>query len=191
MMKKFWIALPALALVLLSGCSSMSGLDASSSFSCKAAPGVNCQSISGVYQNTTAGNLPFQRQEETASKLPDGEKKPYGTLRNDSKVSPRDMNAQYSGMPVRQPPLVLRVWMAPYEDESGDLHDQSYFYTMVHSGKWMIEANRNSISSQFKPIYPLNRPTQSSQEQAVADKEAQPLVQKQHYDNLVEKPDTK
>ena len=94
-------------------------------------------------------------------------------------------------MPVRQPPLVLRVWMAPYEDESGDLHDQSYFYTMVHSGKWMIEANRNSISSQFKPIYPLNRPTQSSQEQAVADKEAQPLVQKQHYDNLVEKPDTK
>ena len=63
MMKKFWIAPPALALVLLSGCSSMSGLDASSSFSCKAAPGVNCQSISGVYQNTTADNLPFQRQE--------------------------------------------------------------------------------------------------------------------------------
>ncbi len=94
-------------------------------------------------------------------------------------------------MPVRQPPLVLRVWMAPYEDEGGDLHDQSYFYTMVHSGKWMIEANRNTISSQFKPIYPLNRPTQSSQEQAPADKEVQPLVQKQQYENLVEKPDTK
>ena len=98
------------------------------------------------------------------------------------------MNAQYSGMPVRQPPLVLRVWMAPYEGEGGGLHDQSYFYTMVHSGKWMIEANRTAISNQFKPIYPLNRPTQSSQEQGQADKEAQPLVQKQQYDNLVEKP---
>ena len=191
MTNKILLASSALAVALLSGCGSMSGLDASSSFSCKAAPGVNCQSISGVYQNTTAGNLPFQRQEENATKTQDGEKKPYGAPRNDSKVSPRDMNAQYSGMPVRLPPLVLRVWMAPYEDEGGDLHDQSYFYTMVHSGKWMIEANRNSISSQFKPIYPLNRPTQSSQEQSPADKEVQPLVQKQQYENLVEKPDTK
>lgn len=185
------LAPTAIVLALLSGCTSMSGLDASGSFGCKAAPGVNCQSISGVYQNSTAGNLPFQRQEESASKSPDSEKKIYGAPRNDSKVSPRDMTAQYSGMPVRQPPLVLRVWMAPYEDEGGDLHDQSYFYTMVHSGKWMIEANRSSISSQFKPIYPLNRPTQSSQEQAPTDKEVQPLVQKQQYDNLVEKPDTK
>ena len=46
---------------LLAGCGSMSGLDASSSFSCKAAPGVTCQSISGVHQNASAGNLPFQR----------------------------------------------------------------------------------------------------------------------------------
>lgn len=182
---------PMLAAVLLSGCGSLSGLDASGSFGCKAAPGVNCQSISGVYQNATAGSLPFQRQEENASKTADGEKKPYGAPRNEGKVSPRDMNAQYSGMPVRQPPLVLRVWMAPYEDEGGDLHDQSYFYTMVHSGKWMIEANRNSISSQFKPIYPLVRPTNNGQDQAPAEKEAQPLVQRPQYENLVEKPELK
>jgi len=101
------------------------------------------------------------------------------------------MNAAYSGMPVRQPPLVLRVWMAPYEDEGGDLHDQSYFYTMVHSGKWMIEANRNTISNQFRPIYPLNRPTQNQEPAAPAEKEAQPLIQKGNYENLVEKPDLK
>lgn len=191
MMKKIRAVPLAVLLVLLSGCSSMSGLDASGSFGCKAAPGVNCQSISGVHQNASAGNLPFQRQEDVASKSPDGEKKPYGAHRNNGQVSPRDMNAQYSGMPVRQPPLVLRVWMAPYEDEGGDLHDQSYFYTMVHSGKWMIEANRNSISSQFKPIYPLTRPTHSNQDQGPADKDAQPLMQKQQYENLVDKPDNK
>lgn len=178
---------------LLAGCGSMSGLDASSSFSCKAAPGVTCQSISGVHQNASAGNLPFQRTGEAQGNGNDqatkDDKKPvYGAVKTDSKVSPRDMNAAYSGMPVRQPPLVLRVWMAPYEDESGDLHDQSYFYTMVHSGKWMIEANRNAISNQFRPIYPLNRPTQN-QEAAPAEKEAQPLVQKGNYENLVEKPD--
>lgn len=189
------ISLGALLAVagLLAGCGSMSGLDASSSFSCKAAPGVTCQSISGVHQNASAGNLPFQRNGETQGNGNDqatkDDKKPaYGAVKTDSKVSPRDMNAAYSGMPVRQPPLVLRVWMAPYEDESGDLHDQSYFYTMVHSGKWMIEANRNAISNQFRPIYPLNRPTQN-QEAAPAEKEAQPLVQKGNYENLVEKPD--
>ena len=180
------------AAVLLTGCMSMSGLDASSSFSCKAAPGVNCQSISGVQQNSAAGNLPFQRQENgVPADSSDGksEPKPYAgsAARAEGKVSPRDMNAQYSGMPVRQPPLVLRVWMAPYEDESGDLHDQSYFYTMVHSGKWMIESNRNAISNQFKPIYPLTKPSAANQEPH-AEKEAQPLVQKQQYENLVDKP---
>lgn len=188
MMKRLLAVISIGSAALLTGCGTMSGLDANSSFSCKAAPGVNCQSISGVHQNASAGNLPFQREESNAGKTAEGEKKPYGAPRSEGKVSPRDMNAQYSGMPVRQPPLVLRVWMAPFEDEGGDLHDQSYFYTMVHSGKWMIEANRTAISNQFKPIYPLNRPTQSSQEQGQADKEAQPLVQKQQYDNLVEKP---
>lgn len=186
--------LAALASVsLLAGCGSMSGLDASSSFGCKAAPGVTCQSISGVHQNASAGSLPFQRNGEDGTKpveKSDDDKKPvYGATRSEGKVSPRDMNAASSGMPVRQPPLVLRVWMAPYEDEGGDLHDQSYFYTMVHSGRWMIEANRNAISNQFRPIYPLNRPTPSQDTSQPADKEAQPLIQKGNYEGLVDKPD--
>lgn len=193
-MMKAAFFIPFALVSTLSACGTMSGLEASSSFSCKAAPGVNCQSISGVHQNATAGNLPFQREEtnggkSNGDKSSDTEKRSYGATRAEGKVSPRDMNAQYSGMPVRQPPLVLRVWMAPYEDDSGDLHDQTYFYTMVHSGKWMIEANRNAITNQFKPIYPLNRQTQSAQETPVqGDKEAQPLIQKQQYDNLVDRP---
>lgn len=183
---------------LLAGCGSMSGLDASSSFSCKAAPGVTCQSISGVHQNASAGNLPFQRNGEVNGKATESDvrsdEKPlaYGAIKTDpnTKVSPRDMNAASSGMPVRQPPLVLRVWMAPFEDEAGDLHDQSYFYTMVHSGRWMIEANRSTITNQFRPIYPLNRPTQSP-EVPIQEKEVQPLVQKGEYDHLVEKPELK
>lgn len=182
---------------LLTGCAGMmSGLDANSSFSCKAAPGVTCQSISGVHQNASANNLPFQRngeanlnanaQEPTEEK----DKKPvaYGAKEEGSqKVSPRDMVAANSGMPVRQPPLVLRVWMAPYEDEGGDLHDQSYFYTMVHSGRWMIEANRSSIANQYRPIYPLNRNAAASEKEV--EKEKQPLIQKGNYEGLVQKPD--
>lgn len=191
--------------LLLAGCSTFSGLDASSDFACKARPGVSCQSISGVHQNASAGNLPFQRggeettdatgndpEKKEAKNDADGEKKSppkYGATKTGTpeKVSPRDMNAAYSGMPVRQPPLVLRVWMAPYEDESGDLYDQSYFYTMVHSGRWMIEANRSSIGNQYRPIYPLVRPNRNTTTDE-PDQEKKPLVRSQEYNNLVEKP---
>lgn len=177
---------------LLTACSSMSGLDGSSSFGCKAAPGVSCVSMSGVYQNANAGALPFQKEEAAA--LVSDEKRPYAGVSRGEKVSPRDMNAAFSGMPVRQPPLVLRVWTAPFEDESGDLHDQSYFYTMVHSGRWMIEANRGNISNQFRPVYPLNKQTQQSQEPSPSQntpvpQEKGPLITPGNYEGVVTKPD--
>ena len=59
MMKRLLAVISIGSAALLTGCGTMSGLDANSSFSCKAAPGVNCQSISGVHQNASAGNLPF------------------------------------------------------------------------------------------------------------------------------------
>lgn len=192
------LILPSAAALLLSACAStMSGLDASSSFSCKAAPGVTCQSISGVHQNASQGNLPFQvkgdadvrANADSKSDEEQKEKPRYGAATQESgKVSPKDMAAASSGMPVRQPPLVLRVWMAPYEDEGGDLHDQSYFYTMVHSGKWMIEANRNTISSQYRPIYPLNKQSSDAPSEP-APREKQPLIQKGNYEGIVQKPD--
>lgn len=196
-MKNLRAFLPAAAAALLSACAStMSGLDAGTSFSCKAAPGVTCQSISGVHQNASQGSLPFQTRgdadvranaDDTTSTDEKKEKPRYGSVQDSGKVSPRDMTAATSGMPVRQPPLVLRVWLAPYEDASGDLHDQSFFYTMVHSGKWMIEANRNNISSQYRPIYPLNKVSDSPAEPL--PKEKQPLIQKGNYEGLVQKPD--
>ncbi len=144
----------AAALASLVGCTSMSGLDASSQYGCKAAPGVSCQSIKGVYENAAAGNLPFQKRgkggdaaaaTDTSAQAPDTK---YAL----AKLSPADMAAMDSGIPVRQPPLVLRIWVAPWEDEAGDFHDQSHFYTMVHSGKWLIEANSANIARKYAPV---------------------------------------
>ncbi len=174
---------------MLGGCASfMSGLDGESSFSCKAPPGVSCQSISGTYSNSIQNNLPSQRKktdgEAESSKDGEGTPKAYndeGTER--AKLSPRDMEAMTSGIPVRQPPLIVRVWVAPWEDEAGDLHDQSYFYTVVHTGKWVIEANRTAISNRFRPVFPLNRGSVEA-----PSKPGQPEPKKSDYSNLVEKP---
>ncbi|MBK6639101.1 MAG: type IV conjugative transfer system lipoprotein TraV [Rhodocyclaceae bacterium] len=180
------------ALLSLAGCSSMSGLDASTSFSCKAPPGVTCQSISGVQSNYQQGNLPFQNQQREGAKEKEGDKPSYGAAGSGSgpqKLSPREMVAASTGTPVRQPPLVLRVWVAPYEDEQGDLHDQSYFYTMVHSGRWMIEANRTALSNQFRPVHPLSRGTVPRTEVPATPAAEKPkLLQKGDYEGLIQKP---
>jgi conjugal transfer pilus assembly protein TraV len=65
------------------------------------------------------------------------------------------MAAPTSGIPLRTAPKVLRVWVAPWIDDNGDLHDQSYFYTQVSSGAWTIEASRKRIIDDFKPVFPL------------------------------------
>lgn len=73
------------------------------------------------------------------------------------RVSPSSMDAPFSGQPIRTPPRVLRVWMAPFEDTDSDLHDQKYLYVTVHTGRWVLEANQVNVQRQFKQVYPLGK----------------------------------
>jgi conjugal transfer pilus assembly protein TraV len=42
----------------------------------------------------------------------------------------------------------LRLWIAPWEDSDGDLHDASFVHVVVDTGRWLIE--------RVRPV-PLNR----------------------------------
>ena len=53
--------LQVIVAMALAGCSSMSGLDAKDTFSCKAPDGVLCESMTGIYANAQQNNLPGQR----------------------------------------------------------------------------------------------------------------------------------
>ena len=122
-----------LSLLILGGCSTLSGYDAKSSFACRAPDGVRCESMSGVYANAKAGG--------TTNKTPVGEKaKGVMTV----PVS--------SGTPIRTPPRILRVWFAPWEDSDGDLHDQHYAYLPVDHGRWVMEHTQQSIEDQYRPL---------------------------------------
>ena len=130
--------------VALSGCSSMSGFDAKSDFSCKAPDGILCESMSGIYANAQAKNLPGQfvnaRGEVPVELSP-------------AKVGSNVMTKPiYSGTPIRSAPRLLRVWFAPWEDTDGDLHDQSYVYMPVDSGRWLIEHNRRRLLDNYRPV---------------------------------------
>ena len=138
--------LPVVATLAMAGCSNMSGLDAKDSFSCKAPDGVLCESMTGIYANAQQNNLPGQR---VTHKGNESELSRAKVANPDSGVLTKPI---YSGMPIRSAPLVLRVWFAPWEDTDGDLHDQSYVYLPVDSGRWLIEHNRRRIQDSYRPV---------------------------------------
>lgn len=174
-----------LAAILCSGalaaCSttSLSGLGADSNFTCKAPAGVSCMSVSGIHANATRGSLPAlrtMRAEATSQAggtnlvsedLGGGQRPVQGAeggtppapaqdyVKQDTPVSPRALEAPYSGMPLRSPTKVARIWIAPATDSDNDLHDQRFLYVTVHTGKWLLEANQISIERQFRPVYQL------------------------------------
>ena len=137
----------AVAATCLTGCSSLSGYDGSSSFSCKAPPGVICQSMDGVYVNAQANNLPGQRvnmSNHAEVTLKDSTPAPAGAM-----TVPLS-----SGTPIRSAPQVLRAWFAPWPDSDDDYHDQEYVYMAVDNGDWLMAYTRHRLQNAFRPVLP-------------------------------------
>ncbi|TXF11203.1 type IV conjugative transfer system lipoprotein TraV [Pelomicrobium methylotrophicum] len=137
------LAIAVMLPAVLTGCAGMSGLDGESKFACKAPEGVTCSSLSGVYANAVANNLPGLRK---------------GGVGEEQAVPPAKSGgitgrAPSSGDPIRTAPKVLRIWIAPWEDADGDLHDQSYIYVVADPGRWVIEHNRRRIMDRYMPTF--------------------------------------
>lgn len=158
------------ALLMLGGCaSSLSGLDGNSTFSCKAPDGVLCSSLSGVYANALQDNLPGLQSHKHTS-VPDnnaswnnhvpGTGEPLSTTTDKRVASPVQPRTQVpfasvpsTGAPIRTAPKILRVWIAPWEDADGDLHDQSYLYVVADPGRWMVEHNQRQVTDRYRPAF--------------------------------------
>lgn len=143
-----------LAVLLLSGCSTLSGLDSQSKFSCKAPDGISCSSLSGVYANAVEDNLPGLRPSavKVQSEKPHSDETLPAAF-SITRVSPSIVGqVPASGEPVHTRQKILRIWLAPWEDADGDLHDQSYLYMVADYGRWMVEHNRQRIIDWYRPM---------------------------------------
>ena len=137
---------------LLGGCAStMSGLGGEGSYACKAPVGSQCTSVSGVYANSIHGQPP-------ASALPKPAKEPTSTAAA-ATVASASTAAPGLGAPqaaLRSQPRVLRLWIAPWEDADGDLHEASVVHVLVDTGRWLIErgtpANRQRVDAVRPPV---------------------------------------
>lgn len=61
--------------------------------------------------------------------------------------------------PWRSPETIFRVWMAPFTDTDGDLHDQRYMYVKVLNAGWSVPTIDEMAKprSPYRPVYPLSQ----------------------------------
>ena len=179
-------------LLALSGCAStLSGIGGTQNYACKAPVGALCTSVSGRYANALHGMAKVPRPPQTESpQIAQGEHPesnthtpPFGAIRPlipmsaapaakpiaQSTTLPSFPSAPHPsvGAPttpeaLRTNPRVLRLWVAPWEDADGDLHDASVVHVVVDTGRWLIERVRPLPRSRVDRVTPPMTPATPS-----------------------------
>ena len=164
------------AALLLSGCGSLTGFsNAKTDFACAdPSGGPSCRNISQVYEenNQTTPVVLAASEEDFVQpffepNLPKEALEPKTEPSAASGAQASDVSAVertsdfvtiVPARPWRKPETVLRVWLAPFHDKLGDLHDQRYLYVRLENGGWTTDSVNELVSSSrlSKPVYPLS-----------------------------------
>ena len=153
-MTRVFASVAILVAVMLAGCASMSGLDATDSYGCRAPEGVSCISVSGTYANSNPGGR-LSRSPSAPAKSPGDAPAVYGAA---SVALAQPAAPGSTSNAIRSNPRLLRVWVAPWEDSDGDLHEEGYVHMVVDNGRWLIEhvrpAARGNVDGVAPPLAP-------------------------------------
>jgi len=165
------VSLAVVTTIVLSGCaSSLSGVGSTESYACKAPIGAQCTSVSGVYANANpvAAHavrdvaLPSQNLLATMAGPAPARQATPAPATGTSMVPPAGASASAATAPspaaLRSAPRVMRLWIAPWEDADGDLHDASFVHVVIDTGRWLIErvrpASRTKLDIATPPLTP-------------------------------------
>lgn len=134
-----------------------------------------CNSVSNMYDIKMRGKADTQVQheeddgDEKKAKAPPVQE-PQGA---DMGVALVQGSAYEAKVPVRVPPKVIRIWIAPWEDADGDLHQPGYIFSEINDkrGRWVFGERQVSGSA------PLLSPVDSAEEeQPVPPTRSQPAA---------------
>lgn len=70
--------------------------------------------------------------------------------------------------PIRTPSQVMRIWIAPWEDDDGDLNVSGYVYTELEPRRWMIGKPATPLNPSLSPLQVQHRERQVERKSAVA-----------------------
>ena len=113
-----------------------------------------CTSVSGVYANS-------RQAMPVPSKQPEKKLVAAAASYDASPVAPVN-SAATPRSPIRSNPRVLRLWIAPWEDADGDLHEEALVHVVVDTGRWLIEHVRAAPRSRIDGIAPPIAPAEAS-----------------------------
>lgn len=144
-------ALSASLSIILGACSTTS-----ETFDCKAGNGVGCKSISEVNQmideqgrgKETAGNKQSILLPQHAESFPTSIISSTPPKIENLKTSPTSVPLSEYATVQRKPEEYLRVWIAPFQDEYGNLHEGSVIHTVLKPGYWQLKVPTQQTSDQ-------------------------------------------
>lgn len=134
-----WFLIPG-AWLLLSGCSTTS-----ETFDCSPGKGVGCKSISEVNHMVDQGVLGEgalgKGGNNVTTILPPELVIAMGSLEDKlTGIQGAGLRLVDGGHARRVPEEHLRVWVAPFQDDQGNLHEGSVIHTVLKPGHWQLQA---------------------------------------------------
>lgn len=132
-----------------------------SEYSCKGMPdGVTCMSARDVYQMTENENYRegIDRQAAVKQAIEDGDNEKADELQapvlpdvlaGERYVIPRPAK---DPVPIRTQATVMRVWVAPWESETGDLNVPGFIYTEIEPRRWEIGTPSPKPEAMIRPL---------------------------------------
>ena len=140
--------------VLLAGCASLSGVGGESHYACPAPQGVRCGSVTANYLQSLPGDRPGRLTSGAGSE----------SERTHPAAEPAPAQAAPAAnpdaaMPLRSPPRILKLWVAPWEDRDGVLHDAAFVFVPIDHGRWLLQHGRPVTRLQDRFVPPSGSPT--------------------------------
>ncbi|MBY0281471.1 MAG: type IV conjugative transfer system lipoprotein TraV [Alphaproteobacteria bacterium] len=126
-------------LMLLSGCSTTSEV-----FECEAGKGIGCKSISEVNKMVDTGKLAHNEEPNSLKAVaPVFAHNNMNTESNPVKAHEIVLSDLTTVSRVQETPL--RIWIAPFQDEQGNLHEGSVVHTVIRPGYWQLTPNGEGV----------------------------------------------
>ena len=70
--------------------------------------------------------------------------------------------------PIRTPSQIMRIWIAPWEDDDGDLNVSGYVYTELEPRRWMIGKPATPLNLSLSPLQVQHRDRLDDRKSAAA-----------------------
>lgn len=137
----------------LAGCASLSGVGGGSHYACPAPQGVRCGSVTANYLQSLPGDRPGRLTSGAGS---ESERTHPATKPTPAPAAPA-VNPDAT-TPLRLPPRIVKLWVAPWEDRDGVLHDAAFIFVPVDHGRWLLDRRRPATHLPEQLIPPAGAP---------------------------------